>query len=65
MLVTTIPFACVFDGSSIKVYFDGFIQSGTVFSGTPVSNTGYLNIGRWAFEGTRYFHFLGGKMANS
>ncbi len=50
--------AGTFDGTYLKFYVDGILQGTAAFSGSVANNTGALNIGRWAYGGTRYFHGL-------
>ena len=50
--------AGVFDGTTVTLYLDGTILGTTAFSGTPVNNSGPLNIGRWAFGAERHFNGL-------
>lgn len=48
--------ACVYDGNTMKIYADGFLQDQTSFSATLMSDNGPMNLGRNPIDRDDYFH---------
>jgi uncharacterized glyoxalase superfamily protein PhnB len=65
--VTVIPYNTwhnyiyIFDGSTMKVYLDGILESQGSFSGVITNNSNVLMIGKYIYHGglTHYFYYKG------